>query len=129
MTLIAHAQYVGPSLEVIIVLTWLFHLIPLLIVAVPVWLCGRKRTKWNGLDFTVLIFPFVAWCCAATLLQNPAIDRFVIEGTSIGGIAALAPILRVAIGGKFNELALGTLGVVCLLAFLLGTVPEEVLPF
>ena len=79
----------------------------------------------------MLIFPFVAWCCAATLLQNPSIDRFVIEGTSIGGIAALAPILRVAIGGKFNghAIAPGTLGVVCLLAFLLGTVPEGLLPF
>ncbi len=123
--IIAHT-YLGPGPAAAIVLAWFFYLIPLLIVAAPVWLLGKMRAKWNVWDFAIIALPFCAWCFAATMIQNWSAALFFMTGLGVGCMASLAPIVRVVIAGRVEQkaLAYSLLIVVCLLAFVIGVLPE-----
>ncbi|MCK7502720.1 MAG: 4Fe-4S binding protein [Desulfobacterales bacterium] len=51
-----HLEQYGMLIQI-----WLIHLIPLLLLAVPVWYVGRKRVKWSGWDFAITVGPFAVW--------------------------------------------------------------------
>ncbi len=123
--LFAHT-YVGPGPTVIILIGWLFYLVPLLIVAGPVWFFGRKRANWTIGDFSVVVFPYVARCVASFwYLQSVA--GFVVGGVLMGCLASLIPVLRLIVGTRVNEKALA-ISLLALLCFLpVGLTVLEVL--
>lgn len=111
--IIAHTALL-PPLPVIFIVLWLIHLMPLLVVALPVWFFSRKRVGWNGWDFAIIICPFTVWFLALMTIKGS-----VEAGCQIlGFIAPLAPILRVVLAGKLNQkaLAFGLLVVLCCIA-------------
>ena len=87
-----------PPLPIIILMMWLFHLVPLLLIAVPLWFFGRKRVDWNAWDFAIVVIPFAVWCWI-TLITGNSEKQFLF----IGLIAPLAPVLRLHFGKRFNE--------------------------
>jgi hypothetical protein len=97
---------------------WLFHLVPLLLISGPVWFFGRRRVKWNGWDFAIVVLPFAVWGALMIVHGTGKSLNNLIEGLIIGGVAPLAPIVRVAVGKRMNEksVALGLLIALCLVA-------------
>jgi len=97
---------------------WLFHLVPLLIISGPVWFFGRRRVKWNGWDFAIVVLPFAVWGSLMIFNDTGKSLSNLVEGLIIGGVAPLAPIVRVAVGKRFNEksVALELLIALCLVA-------------
>jgi hypothetical protein len=100
------------------VFAWLIHLLPFLIVAVPVWFLARRRVKWSKWDFSIVIFPFVVWSVLMlTHDKGKGLGNF-LEGLLIGCIASLAPIIRSIFKDKINQIyfAQGILIALCLIA-------------
>ncbi len=97
---------------------WLFHLVPLLIIAGPVWFFGRKRAKWSMWDFAIVAIPFAVWGVLMIANDSGKSLSNLVEGLIIGCVAPLAPIIRVLIAERQNQkvLAVGLLVVLCLVA-------------
>lgn len=109
---------------------WLIHLIPLLLLAVPVWYVGRKRVKWSGWDFAITVGPFAVWGALMMYDDSGKSLSNVLEALIIGVVAPIAPVVRVAAGEKMNQKrgALALLSVMCVVAFslwaLMPSLPE-----
>jgi hypothetical protein len=117
--LLTHLEPIG-----FLILIWFAHLIPLLVVSVPVWFFGRKRVKWNGWDFAIVVLPFAVW---GALMLVSDLGKSVSNGLIIGWILPIAPIIRVVVGERMNQkkMALGLLVALCFVAGCLwGIVPQ-----
>lgn len=95
------------------------YLVPLLLVAGPVWFFGRRRVQWNRWDFAVLLLPSAVW--AVSMMVNDSgksLSNLAFEVPVLGCTAALVPIVRVVVGRHVNQkaLAIGLLLGVCLVA-------------
>ena len=94
------------------------YLVPLLLVAGPVWFFGRKRVRWNRWDFAIVLLPLAVWS-VATMVNDTgkSLSNFV-EALWLGCVVPLAPIIRVVVGERGNQklVALGLLVGVCLVA-------------
>jgi hypothetical protein len=120
LPLLAHG--VGlPSLTTLCVFPGLCQLVPLAVITVVLSCVGSKSVQWKFWDFMVVALPFAAWATAA-MHQETSIAAFFIEGVCIGGVAGLAPILRVIFGNRYNQkvLSFAFLLFVCLLSFGIG---------
>jgi hypothetical protein len=114
--LLAHTAIVPPRWLVFAV-CWVVYLIPIALIAGPVFFFGRKRADWNGWDYAILALPIVVWFVgAATVGQEK--DGIEAESLILGCIAPLAPILRVAISRRVDQkvLAFGVVALLCALA-------------
>jgi hypothetical protein len=45
----------------LLAMVWLYHLMPSLLVSLPIWIWGRHRTTWLWSDFATAVLPFVVW--------------------------------------------------------------------
>jgi hypothetical protein len=107
---------------VIIAILWPLHLVPFLVLGLPLWFLGRKRVRWNRWDFLVVVVPFAVWA-ALTLffwdLDFPkSLANAVSEGTGVAVAIALAPVTRVIVGGRADQtrLAFALLLLLCAVA-------------
>jgi hypothetical protein len=100
------------------IVVWLFHLLPLLVIASPVWLLARKQIRWNRWDFAIIIFPFGIWSILMQTHYRVKGMGNLLEGLLIGLIASFAPIIRLIVKDKINQtyFAQGLLIVLCLIA-------------
>ena len=97
---------------------WLLHLIPLLLVAVPVWFFCRRQVKWNRWDFAIVVLPFAVWSALMMAHNDGKTLSNLAEGFIIGCLAPFAPVIRALARNRVNQkgLAFVLLVVVCLLA-------------
>ena len=130
-SLIIYAHtYTGPGPTIIIFGTWVIHLIPLLLISVPLWCYGAKRinarafissglrrVEWNIWDASILVLPFALWFIASSIFMQ-SVAGFFFEGLILGFIAPLSPISRVLIGSRYNQkkLAFGLVLMLCFIA-------------
>lgn len=42
-------------------MVWMYHLVPSLLVSLPIWIRGRHRTTWLWSDYATAVLPFVVW--------------------------------------------------------------------
>ncbi len=94
------------------------YLVPLLLVGGPVWFFGRRRVQWSRWDLAVILLPFAVWAVLNMINDTGKSLSNLVEALWLGCFAALAPIVRVVVGGRVNQtlLALGLLVGVCLVA-------------
>jgi hypothetical protein len=97
---------------------WLFHLVPLLVVSVPLWFFGRRRAKWSPWDFSIIFVPFAVWAFLMLINDSGKTLANMIEGIAIGCVIPLAPLTRVLVKDRVNERALAIVLVagMCLVA-------------
>jgi hypothetical protein len=108
---------------------------PLLLVACPLWILGRKRIRWTGWDYAVSLLPWL-WMAlefvpALAALPHPtkSLSNWV-EPLFLGWISPIAPLLRVALANRINStqfarcLFLGLLGITIGLWLLVPTLRE-----
>ncbi len=98
---------------------WLYHLIPLLAVAAPIWFFGRRRVKWCVWDFSIVVIPFACWATLMVIHDiGKTLANLVVEAVIIGCIAALAPAARLFIRDKRNQIQLAVILLIgaCILA-------------
>jgi len=100
------------------IVAWLIHLLPFLLIALPVWIFARKRVEWNKWDFSIVIIPFAVWAFLMLAHSNSKGLGNWLEGLLIGCIASLTPIIRVIIKNKINQIrfAQGLMVALCVIA-------------
>ncbi len=96
----------------------LYQLVPSLIVSLPIWICGRRRTTWLWSDYGTAVLPFVTW---ATLLIWDASNKSLAnlgEALWLGCVVPVSAIIRVIAGKRANEwlLSIALLVILCLIA-------------
>jgi hypothetical protein len=94
------------------------YLVPLLLVAGPVWFFGRRRVQWDRWDFAIVLLPLAVWVAAMTVNDTGKSLSNLVEAMYLGCMASLAPTVRVVVGRRINQklLAIGLLVGVCLVA-------------
>jgi hypothetical protein len=77
--------------------------VPSLLVSLPIWIRGRRRTSWFWSDYATAVVPFVVW--AALFLHNGSDKSLanVAEGLWLGCVVPVAAVVRVLIGKRGNE--------------------------
>lgn len=81
---------------------WPMFLIPSVPVCLLVWFFGRKRVQWNGLDFLILVVPYLAWMLSAAVIDRPKSMSNIVELLYLGLAAALVPIIRLVVPKAWN---------------------------
>jgi hypothetical protein len=84
--------------------TWLFFAVPAVLLALPVWFLGKRRTQWSGFDALVFVIPWAVWVTLFTFgPRDASLSSAVVESVILGCLAPLALILRVIGGDKWNS--------------------------
>jgi len=99
---------------------WPLFLIPCLPICLLVWFLGRKRVEWNGLDFVILVVPYLTWMLSAAVIDRPKSMSNVVELLCLGLAAALAPIIRLALPKTWNGKAVAAVLLLAACAVALG---------
>ncbi len=110
----------GPLLFFIPV--WFFHLIPLLIISLPIWIKGRTHVNWAKWDYGIIYIPFAVWAILMLIAgAGKTLSNLFVEGFIIGSIAPISPIIRMIVKNKINErkLAIALLALLCIMAVFL----------
>jgi hypothetical protein len=99
------------------VLIWYLHLVPLIVIAGPVWFFNRKRVRWCVWDYGLLVVPFVVWALFFRIDIDSKAGANAIEGMLVGCFAVLPFGIRAWLGDRFDQkkLALALLILVCLI--------------
>jgi hypothetical protein len=98
---------------------WAFHLIPIVLIGVPLWYFGRHRVSWNIFDFLIIIVPFIVWF--RTLMLPAKGMGNLVEPLVLGCFLPLSPVTRVLMGQKVSATILSAclLVLLCLVAIAL----------
>jgi hypothetical protein len=102
----------------IVLVMWGLYLMPFIPIAGVVWLLGRRRVQWNRWDFSTAVFPPAVWITLIMVNSTGKSMSNLVEVLYLGCAAALAPIIRVAVGGRGDRplTAWGLVAAVCLAA-------------
>ncbi len=92
----------------------ILYLVPLLAISGPIWFFGRRRVKWSAWDYSIVIFPFSVWLFLMFVHGKDKSLANLVEVIYLACLSSLAPISRVLIQNKVNEVILS----VCLLVLL-----------
>jgi len=108
------------------ILYMFFFWLPFLLTAGPVsaacWFFGRNRVRWFKWEYSILITPYVVWLLFVTIAgDGKSLANAFAEPFYLGCGAALASIIRVAVGKKLNQKATASVlfAAVCILAVML----------
>ncbi len=95
----------------ILFFAWFLYLVPIALVACPVWFLSRKRVTWTIWDFSMAAVPFCAWAIMMFGFSSAKTLSNILEAMIVGGFAAISPVARIVLNGKFNnrEVALALL--------------------
>ena len=99
---------------------WLIHLLPIIIVGIPVWLLARERVKWNKWDFLIVIVPFLVWSALMFTHNKGKGIGNITEGLLIGCFTPIAPIIRTVVRDKMNQVILSVILLIFLTLLAIG---------
>lgn len=99
---------------------WLIHLLPIIIVGIPVWLLARKRVKWNKWDFLIIIIPFLVWSVLTFSHNKGKGFGNIAEGLLIGCFTPIAPIVRTVLRHKVNQVSFSVILLIFLTLLAIG---------
>jgi hypothetical protein len=98
---------------------WVFHLVPSLIVSLPIWICGRRRASWFWSDYATAIIPFALWSALLLCDDKGKTLSNLSECLYLGCVVPIAAIIRVVVGRRGNEriVSFALLSALCIVAF------------
>jgi len=109
---------------------WAFHLIPSLLIALPIWIKGRRRVSWCWCDYALIILPFTTWALLMNYHDAGKSLANLTEGIWLGCLIPVAAIVRIiAVSRKGQRLlSFFLLLLFCLIAvglwYFVPTLPE-----
>ena len=84
--------------------TWLLFAVPAVLLSLPVWFFGRRRTRLSWADALFLVIPWAVWVILFTFgPRDASLSSATVESVILGCIAPLALVLRIIGGEKWNS--------------------------
>lgn len=83
---------------------WLIYLVPILLIACPIWYWGRNRTDWKRSDFAVAVYPYWIWVGLMIFVaRGKTLSNFFVEPIWLGLIAVVSPATRLITGKRIQS--------------------------